>query len=82
MDTSRPRACPACVQPQQLFLMPCHCHAELQVHAAIRANPVQPKKARSKPADAKKWQPRKSTYEERKERLKQKLATLMEADDE
>jgi large subunit ribosomal protein L5e len=53
-----------------------------EVHAAIRANPVQPKKARSKPADAKKWQPRKSTYEERKERLKQKLATLMEADDE
>jgi hypothetical protein len=41
-----------------------------QVHEAIRANPLHEKKARSKPADAKRWQPAKSTYEERKERLK------------
>jgi large subunit ribosomal protein L5e len=53
-----------------------------KVHEAIRADPVHAKKARSKPADAKRWQPAKSTYEERKERLKAKLATLMEADDE
>ena len=53
-----------------------------QVHAAIRANPVHEKKARSKPAGAKRWQPAKSTYEERKERLKQKLAMLAEGDDE
>ncbi|KAI8464567.1 MAG: component of cytosolic 80S ribosome and 60S large subunit [Monoraphidium minutum] len=53
-----------------------------EVHAAIRANPVHEKKARSKPAEKKLWQPAKSTYEERKERLKQKLATLAEGDDE
>jgi large subunit ribosomal protein L5e len=41
-----------------------------KVHEAIRADPVHAKKARSKPADAKRWQPAKSTYEERKERLK------------
>ncbi len=54
----------------------------MQVHAAIRETPVQDKKARSKPADAQRWLPVKSTYEERKERLKQNLAALMEADDE
>lgn len=54
----------------------------MQVHAAIRADPVHKKKERSKPAEAKKWQPRKSTLEERKERLKAKLAQLMEAEDE
>lgn len=53
-----------------------------EVHEAIRANPVHEKKARSKPAEAKRWQPAKSTYEERKERLKQKLAALAEGDDE
>jgi large subunit ribosomal protein L5e len=53
-----------------------------KVHAAIRANPLADKKARSKPAEAKRWQPAKSTYEERKERLKAKLATLKDADDE
>jgi hypothetical protein len=56
--------------------------APKQVHAAIRTNPVHEKKARSKPAGAKRWQPAKSTYEERKERLKQKLAMLAEGDDE
>lgn len=52
------------------------------VHAAIRAKPVHEKKARSKPADAKRWLPVKSTYEERKERLKAKIAALAEGDDE
>lgn len=53
-----------------------------EVHEAIRANPVQAKKARSKPAGAKRWQPAKSTYEERKERLKQMLATLAAGGDD
>lgn len=53
-----------------------------QVHEAIRANPLAEKKSRSKPSEAKRWQPAKLTYEERKERLKEKLATLMEGDDE
>ena len=46
------------------------------MHEAIRAGPVQAKKARAKPAGAKRWQPAKSTYEERKERLKAKLASM------
>ncbi|KAG1656413.1 hypothetical protein FOA52_009391 [Chlamydomonas sp. UWO 241] len=48
------------------------------VHEKIRAAPVVPKKVRTKPAEAKIWQPLKISYEERKERLKAKLATLME----
>jgi large subunit ribosomal protein L5e len=52
------------------------------VHAAIRANPVHAKKARAKPAGAKRWQPKKLTYEERKEQLKQKLATIAAGADE
>jgi large subunit ribosomal protein L5e len=52
------------------------------VHEAIRAGPVTEKKARSKPAEAKNWQPVKLTYEQRKEALKARLNTLMEADDE
>ena len=48
------------------------------VHAAIRADPAPQKKARSKPtgAAAKPWKAVKSTYEERKARLKAKLATM------
>jgi hypothetical protein len=53
-----------------------------QVHAAIRANPVPAKKERKKPAESKKWQQPKLTYEQRKEGLKKKLAALMDADDE
>lgn len=53
-----------------------------QVHAKIRANPIKAVKARVCPAEKKKWQPRKSTYEERKERLKAKLTTLMAAEDD
>lgn len=49
-----------------------------EVHQAIRADPAAKKKARSKPAEQKKWKESKSTYEERKDRLKAKLAELME----
>ena len=49
-----------------------------QVHAAIRAKPVQPKKARTKPAQKKHFKEVKLTYEQRKANLKEKLATLME----
>lgn len=52
------------------------------VHEAIRDNPVQEKKERSKPAEAKAWKPIKLTYEERKENLKTRLAQLLEAGDE
>jgi large subunit ribosomal protein L5e len=48
------------------------------VHEKIRSAPVVPKKIRTKPAETKIWQPVKISYEERKERLKAKLATLME----
>lgn len=54
----------------------------VQVHAAIRENPLPEKKERKKPAEAKNWLPVKSTYEERKERLKAKLAALIEGADE
>lgn len=54
----------------------------LQVHRKIRENPVLKKKERKAPAEKKIWQPIKSTYEERKERLKKKLASLMEAGDD
>ena len=51
-----------------------------KVHAAIRADPAPQKKARSKPAGGggaqKAWKATKSTYEERKARLKAKLADL------
>lgn len=53
-----------------------------EVHAAIRANPVVPVKERKAPAEKKHFLPVKSTYEERKDRLKAKLAALAEADDE
>lgn len=53
-----------------------------EVHAKIRENPVVPKKDRKCPAEKKHFHPVKSTYEERKERLKAKLAALAEGDDE
>jgi len=52
-----------------------------KVHAAIRANPVHKKKERKAPAEKKKWLPAKSTFDERKERLKEKLAMLREGDE-
>lgn len=51
------------------------------MHAAIRENPVAEKKPRSKPSEAKRWQPVKLTYEQRKANLKEKLAALMDADE-
>jgi large subunit ribosomal protein L5e len=52
-----------------------------EVHAAIRENPVAEKKPRSKPSEAKRWQPVKLTYEQRKANLKEKLSALMEDDE-
>lgn len=42
----------------------------LQVHEAIRADPTAKPKARSKPAEAKRWKEVKLTYEQRKDKLK------------
>ena len=53
-----------------------------EVHAAIRSNPVAETKPRTKPAELKRWQPAKSTYEERKERLKAKLEALAEGEED
>lgn len=47
-----------------------------KVHAAIRADPAAQPKPRAKPADGKRWKTPKSTYEERKDRLKAKLAQI------
>lgn len=44
--------------------------ANLQVHAAIRADPAKEKKSRSKPSETKNWKPAKLTYDERKANLK------------
>jgi hypothetical protein len=40
------------------------------VHEAIRADPAPKPKARSKPAEAKRWKEAKLTYEQRKDKLK------------
>ena len=53
----------------------------MQVHEAIRENPVHEKKDRSgREKKGTTWQgtPRKLTYEQRKDALKQRLAQLME----
>jgi large subunit ribosomal protein L5e len=47
-----------------------------KVHEAIRADPSAKPTARSKPAEAKRWKEPKLTYEQRKEKLKAKLAEL------
>jgi large subunit ribosomal protein L5e len=52
------------------------------VHDAIRADPAAKPKARSKPAEAKRWKEVKLTYEQRKDKLKAKLSELMAGDDE
>jgi large subunit ribosomal protein L5e len=49
------------------------------VHEAIRENPEHEKKARSKPADAKRWKAVKLTYEQKKANLKEKLLGLKNA---
>lgn len=52
------------------------------VHAAIREDPSPEKKEKSKPTgETKKWKQIKLTYEQRKERLKAKLAELMAGDE-
>ena len=48
-----------------------------EVFEAIREDPTHTKKARSKPADAKSWKPRKLTYDQRKAALKAKLEGLV-----
>jgi len=53
-----------------------------KVHEAIRADPAPQPKARSKPAEAKRWKEVKLTYDQRKDKLKSKLAELMAGDDE
>lgn len=50
-----------------------------EVFEAIREDPTHTKKARSKPADAKVWKPRKLTYDQRKAALKAKLEALVAA---
>lgn len=47
-----------------------------KVHAAIRADPTPAKKERKSPAEKKAWKAVKLTYEQRKEKLKAKLAKL------
>ena len=51
------------------------CH-RLQVHAKIRANPLKAKKPRQKPAQPKRWNSPKQTYEEKKANLKAKLEAM------
>ena len=55
-----------------------------EAHAAIRANPLAEKKARTKPApgSAKQWHVRKLTYEQRKEALKERLAAIAAGGDD
>eukprot|EP00873_Tetraselmis_striata_P027893 jgi/Tetstr1/448157/TSEL_035449.t1 len=53
-----------------------------EMHEKIRENPVKAPKPRSKPSEKKVWKMKKITYEERKERLKAKLAEIMAGDDE
>lgn len=48
-----------------------------KVHEAIRADPSPKNQPRKKPSEKKVWKDKKITYEERKERLKAKLAELM-----
>lgn len=53
----------------------------VQVHEAIRADPAPQKKERTKPAEVKRWKDVKLTYEQRKDKLKAKLAELMVGDE-
>lgn len=52
------------------------------MHEAIRADPALKQATRSKPAEPKRWKESKLTYEQRKDKLKAKLAELTAADDE
>jgi large subunit ribosomal protein L5e len=53
-----------------------------EVHQKIREDPTHQKKDRSKPSDSKIWKPKKLTYEERKQKLKERLQKLKAAADE
>ncbi|KAL3147037.1 60S ribosomal protein L5 [Trebouxia sp. C0009 RCD-2024] len=55
-----------------------------EVHAAIRENPAAEKKERSKPSETKNWKAKKLTYDERKQKLKERLSAIKEGggDDE
>lgn len=64
-----------------LELDPLLCRSPLaQCHANIRKDPTLKKATKKKPAKAKKWQPVKLTYEQRKTNLKAKLEALAEDD--
>eukprot|EP00798_Chlamydomonas_sp_ICE-L_P023453 gene23452-17312_t len=54
----------------------------VSVHEKIRADPSHTKKERTVPAEKKNWNQIKSTYAERKERLKAKLEALAEANED
>ncbi|KAL3134703.1 60S ribosomal protein L5 [Trebouxia sp. C0010 RCD-2024] len=49
-----------------------------EVHAAIRENPAPEKKERSKPSETKNWKAKKLTYDERKQKLKERLSAIKE----
>jgi len=53
-----------------------------EMHDKIRENPERVKKERTAPAEKKIWKDKKITYEQRKEKLKAKLAEIMAGDDE
>lgn len=57
-------------QAQHLNSNPARLPPPRQVHEAIRADPAAKPKARSKPAEAKRWKEVKLTYEQRKDKLK------------
>lgn len=60
---------------------PPHAERSAQVHEAIRENPVLEKKERTKPEKlGTTWpgKPRKLTYDQRKQALKERLEKLME----
>lgn len=53
-----------------------------KTHEAIRDDPSLEKKNRVKPAEKQLWKQKKATYDERKIRLKERLASLMDVEDE
>lgn len=54
---------------------------DTQAHAAIRADPKYTHTKKKKPSELKKWNAPKLTREERVEKLKARLATMMEDDE-
>ena len=74
--------CFATHPPRPPALCVCACVLCAQVHEAIRADPAPQLKARSKPAESKRWKEVKLTYEQRKDKLKAKLSELMAGEDD